>query len=234
MRPEVGPRRWLQVLLSLAIAVVLAAGAPAAAQAPTQRPPEEAVAVTDPQALRALEQAIQYALFRYEVAGEERTGVPYRLGGKVTLEEFARLVREQPDQVEQVGIDASGLVINAYAAVIPEIRFFTGPTGQEGLARRVNSRTLFAFNSQPVSLQQARPGDLLFFRSPQTGEITGVAMVAERLPGVVRVVVASASRGRVAHVGIRTDGEYWRTHVAGLGRLLYAGAVPAATPATQR
>lgn len=226
-------RRWSRVRRYLAFALALGLAAPAAAQAPTPHPPDGAMAVTEAQALQALEQGVQYALFRYEVGGEERTGVPYREGGKVTLEEFARVVRDEPARVEQVGIDASGLVINAYRAVIPAIRFFTGPTGLEGLARVVNSRTLFAFNSRPVSLEQARPGDLLFFRSPRTGEITGVAMLAERQPGVVRVVVASASRGRVAQVSIRTDGEYWRSRVAGLGRLLYAPAAPAAVPSAQ-
>ena len=209
--------RWA----TAAAVTLMAAGAAVAAEGPLG-PPPQAVEVSPAEAMRALEHAVQYALFHYQLDGEEQVGVPYRLGGKVTLEEFAQAVRDQSEEAARMGIDASGLVANAYAAAITGIRFYTGPTGTEGLARWVDSRTLYAFNSRPVELAEAVPGDLLFFRSPDTGAISGVALLAERTAALVRVVVASASRGRVVQTGIRVDGPYWQQRVAGLGRLLHA------------
>lgn len=226
------PRSVVAVLAAVLGAAGVGAGA--AAQAPAEPPspmaPEVGEVVTPEQARLALEKARAYAEFAYTLDGEEHRGVPYKLGGKVSLEEFNRLLESSPEEAREAGIDASGLVVQAYRAVIPEIRFFTGPTGQEGLARVVNSAALYRWNVVPIPVEESAPGDLLFFKSPSTQQITGVALVSQRTDQVVRVIVASESRGRVVELGIRIGGAYWETRVAGLGRLVYAPMpAPAAT-----
>lgn len=226
------PRSFVTLLAAVLGAAGFAMGA--AAQAPAELPepmaPEAGEVVSREQARLASETARAYAEFTYTLEGQQYRGVPYKLGGKVSLEEFSRLLETSPEQAKEAGIDASGLVVQAYRAVIPEIQFFTGPTGQEGLARTVNSVALYRWNVVPIPLEEAVPGDLLFFKSPATPQITGVALVSRRVGQVIRVIVASESRGRVVEVGIRIGGPYWETRVAGLGRLVYAPMpYPAAT-----
>lgn len=176
--------------------------------------------VSQEQALAALQEALRYV----------EAGVPFKLGGKITLEEYLTLKEQDPLAAESAGIDASGVVINAFRAAVPDLVLFAGPPEQGRTAAYVTSAALFRYNTVPVPLEQARPGDLLFFRSPEGDAITGVGIVSALTGHVVRVVVASASRGRVVDVGINTRGEYWATNVAGLGRLVYHPA--SARPAT--
>lgn len=227
-------RAWRDAAVALA-AMLWAAGTwmPAAAQQPAELPsptaPVGGVPVSAEQAREALRRAREYAQFRYRLDDEEQQGVPYKLGGKVTLEEFARLVESSPDEAREAGIDASGLVVQAYRAAVPDIQFFTGPTGQEGLARMVNSGALYRWNTKPIALDEVGPGDLVFFKSPSTNQVTGVALVSQRVGRILRIIVASESRGRVVEVGLQVTGSYWESRVAGLGRLVYA---PSPTPAT--
>lgn len=195
-----------------ALAAVLALALAGAGQ-------EGTVTVGEEQARAALQEALRYV----------EAGVPFRMGGKITLEEFLALKEQDPAAAEQAGIDASGLVVNAFRAVVPDLVLFAGPAEQGRAATYVTSEALFRYNTVPVPLEQARPGDLLFFRSPQGDAVTGVGIVSSVSGAVVRVVVASASRGRVVDVGINTRGEYWATYVAGLGRLVVNRLAPAQT-----
>ena len=172
---------------------------------------ESAWTISAEHAQAALEEALRYV----------EAGVPFKLGGKITVEQYLALKQQDPSAASSAGVDASGLVVNAFRAVLPDLVLFAGPPESGRKAAYVTSAQLFRYNTVPVPLEQARPGDLLFFRSPDGDEITGVAIVSELRGPIVRVVVASASRGRVAHIGLSTTGEYWATHVAGLGRLIY-------------
>lgn len=180
---------------------------------------QSAAPVSEERALAAVQEALKYA----------QAGVPYRSGGKITLQEYLALKEQNPEAAATAGIDASGLVVNAFRAVLPDLVLFSGPPEQGRRATYVTSLALFRYNTVPVPLEQVRPGDLVFFRSPEGDAIVGVGIVSAVRGPVVRVVVASASRGRVADVGIDTRGEYWARNVAGVGRLVYAGA---AVPAT--
>lgn len=215
--PRTLRRALVAGLAGMMTAFALAVAFPALAE---EAAGQAGVPVSEEQALAALTEALRYA----------EAGVPFKLGGRITVDEYLALRDQDPEKAASGGIDASGLVCNAYRAAIPNLKFFGGPPGQAGLAAYVTSRTLYRYNVSPVTLEAMRPGDLLFFKSPQSGDITGVAIVAARAGKVVRVVVASASRGKVVETGINTEGTYWATQVAGLGRLLYPAELqPAAT-----
>ncbi|NLG70029.1 MAG: C40 family peptidase [Firmicutes bacterium] len=210
-------RRRTDAASGAALVVVLMAAMPAAASAAEAGAVET---VSAQQALAALEEALRYV----------EAGVPYQLGGKITLEEYLALKEEDPEAAAARGVDASGVVVNAYRAALPDLTLFAGPPEQGRTTTYVTSEALFRYNTVPVPLEQAQPGDLLFFRSPGGDSITGVGVVSAVSGRIIRVVVASASRGRVVDIGIDTQGDYWARNVAGLGRLIYhAGA---ATPAT--
>ena len=213
--------RWLRrsmdavsVAALVAVLVVSTSGAASAAEAGAVQ------TVSAQVALAALEQALRYV----------EAGVPYQLGGKITLEEYLALKEADPEAAATRGVDASGVVVNAYRAVLPDLQLLAGPPEQGRKATYVTSDALFRYNTVPVPLEQAQPGDLVFFRSAGGDSIGGVGIVSTISGRIVRVVVASASRGRVVEIGIDTQGDYWARNVAGLGRLIYhAGA---ATPAT--
>lgn len=202
---------------AMAVAAGLAAAAAVLALALAGAAEESTATVSEEQARAALQEALRYV----------EAGVPFRMGGKITLEEYLALKERDPAAAEQAGIDASGLVVNAFRAAVPDLVLFAGPPEQGRTATHVTSAALFRYNTVPVPLDQARPGDLLFFRSLQGDAVTGVGIVSALNGPVVRVVVASASRGRVVDVGINTRGEYWATYVAGLGRLVVSRPTPA-------
>ncbi|HEY8498642.1 MAG TPA: hypothetical protein VIK90_05285 [Limnochordales bacterium] len=181
---------------------------------------QAAPTVSAEQALAALQEALRYV----------EAGVPYKLGGKATVQQYLALKEQDPQAAAAAGVDASGIVVNAYRAVLPDLTLYAGPPELGRTASYVTSEALFRYNTVPVPLEQVRPGDLLFFRSPGGDTITGVGLVSAVSGRIVRVVVASASRGRVVDIGIDTRGDYWARSVAGLGRLVYqpGAAAPAA------
>lgn len=195
------PMSWLALVLLLLVLSV-----PAAAQDTAPAGPQP---VDQELALTALQEALRYV----------EAEVPFVLGGKVSVDRFLELRGADPQAAASAGVDASGLVIQAFRSAVPSLRLYSGPPEEGRTAEHVTSAVLHRYNVVPVSLDQARPGDLLFFRSPQSGQINGVAIVhLVKLP-VVRVVVASATQGKVVETGIDTRGTYWAQRVAGLGRL---------------
>lgn len=170
-------------------------------------------------AAMAAEEALNYARVQYPVEGRTEQGMPFRLGGQTTLEEFLEAVQNGADP-RSLGVDASGLVVNVYRSVVPELTFLM-QGGSSGLieAADVSSSAIFYWNVNAVDVEEAMPGDLLFFKGG-SGEPAGVAIVTRVSPERVDFVVASAGRGRVIETFARPGGAYWQGNVLGLGRLL--------------
>lgn len=190
--------RSLMRLSSLLIAVVLAITAPViAAGEYTLR------TVTVEQAQSAADLALAYA----------RAGVPYKLAGHLTLQEF------QAGTVEG-GVDASGLVVNVYREVLGEIRWAGGGGEDPLLLADIASATFFNWNTLPVRVDDLCPGDLLFFKNA-SGRISGVGLFLEKDGDLVHYVVASANKGRVIKTFLNTKNQSWHQSFAGAGRLTY-------------
>ena len=182
-------------------------------------PAHAAVPVNDETAARALEEALRYATVTYETGGGTQQGVAYLWGGRMSVEAFLGAVAEGKRPGAEAGVDASGLVVNAYRAADPGLRFRTVAGGTERYAADATSRTLYEWNVEFVPYTSLRPGDLIFFQD-ERGEVTGVA-IFERLEGPnVHFVVASANAGKVIRTFANVNNEYWKTRVKATGRLL--------------
>lgn len=187
---------------------------------PVSEAANDASPFTADQAQKALEAAREYVGVQYVYQGEERKGVAYLLGGQDTVSSYLQKVAEGQKPGVDVGIDASGLVINAYRVVFPKLRFASGPPdGESTMVRDVSSQTMYSWNVQLVTVEDLRPGDLVFFGTSEES-VSGVALYAGRQGVSLRIIVASQRQGRVIETGIRLNGEYWNTHVVGVGRLL--------------
>ncbi|MBO8126864.1 MAG: C40 family peptidase [Firmicutes bacterium] len=164
----------------------------------------EKYTVTADQGQAAAELAVKYA----------QAGVPFKLGGQVTLEAFAEA--ENTDD----GIDASGLVVNVYKEVLGEVRWAGGGGEEPLLFADVSSSILFNWNTVPVSLEELRAGDLIFFKN-SVGKIAGVGIFLAKKGDLVHFVVPSASQGRVIETYLNIKNAYWQQRFAGAGRLTY-------------
>lgn len=215
------------VLLGVAVAMV-AAGADAAWD---RRP------LTAEEGQQVAEAALAYAEVTYSVGDEEQQGVAYAWGGRATVQQFLASVSgyegggEPPaDDAAPVGVDASGLVVNALRSLNAGIRFAASPGDKPVLLADANSSSLYAYNVTPVEPEQVRPGDLLFFgrRSDEeegsTVSVTGVAVITRQEGERVYFVTASQRQGRVVHTFARIGGDYWRDNIVGAGRFLYGPA----------
>ncbi|HEY8531868.1 MAG TPA: NlpC/P60 family protein [Limnochorda sp.] len=202
-------------LPSAVVLVLMLAWAPLAAGQGSVAPRQP---ISPELAAMAAEEVLNYARVQYPVDGRTEQGMPFRLGGQTTLEEFLEAVQNGADP-RSMGVDASGLVVNVYRSVIPELTFLM--QGGSGLveATDVSSSALFYWNVNAVDVDEAMPGDLLFFKG-SGGEPSGVAIVTRVSPDRVDFVVASSSRGRVIETFARPGGAYWQGNVLGLGRLL--------------
>lgn len=206
--------RAARIGLFLALAAV-AAGQAALAQ--------EAWTPIDEAAGRALaEHARAYAEAAWFEGGEGREGIPFLWGGRIDVEAF--LAAATAGRAQGLGVDASGVVAGAAAKALPGHRFRR--PGEDGwlLAADVTSPVLFEWNVQSIDVGQARPGDLIFFREPESDRIIGVGVVEAVSDGLVHFTVASENAGRVVRTFARIGGDYWNQQVAGLGRLLVRGA----------
>lgn len=169
---------------------------------------------------QALEAAREYVSVRYQYNGQERQGVAYLSGGQDTVADYLEKVKQGAEPGKKAGIDASGLVINAYKTVYPQLQFISRtPEGKKVMVRDASSEILYLWNIEPAAPEDLKPGDLIFFRSPQ-GRINGVALYSGRQGNYIRIIVASYRKGKVIETGIRINGEYWNERVAGAGRLL--------------
>ena len=79
--------------------------------------PTRVLAFSDLEARQALEAAMEYVTLEYHIEGELRQGVAYRFGGQDTISSY-RKNRTGAEPGKEAGIDASGLVVNAYRSSI--------------------------------------------------------------------------------------------------------------------
>jgi len=177
-------------------------------------------AVVDAHAAQsALGIARQYVEAEYTVDGTTKTGVPYKLGGQTSIEDFISATTAG-DDLSTLGIDASGLIVNCFRSAVPELRFRIVRNGQSHYVTDISSEGLFKWNIAPLTdPEQLRPGDLIFFRS-SGGGIGGVAIVSRYSHPLVHFIVASSRAGKVIATRLHTQGTYWKDRIAGMGRLL--------------
>lgn len=197
----------VSLLLMMALAGSLPLGAAAA----------ERVPVTEAEGREIAAAALRFTEVQLP-GGAAEPGMPYLWGGRTTVEELAQSA-QGGDAPASVGVDASGLVVNALRTVFgPGIRFVGMVDGARAQLADATSHLLYGYNVQPVEPARARPGDLLFFG--QDGNISGVAVVVENGGDRLDFVVASARAGRVIRTFARIGGDYWNSAIAGVGRFL--------------
>ena len=205
--------------LAAGVALIAAAGLAGAQGVPGPAgAAAQAVAVSDATAARALAEARRFAEVTYRYGGQTLTGVAYRWGGRLSVDEYLAAVEAGRAPGAEVGVDASGLVVEAYLAADPAHRFAVEWSGGR-LAADATSADLFRWNIVPVATDEMRPGDLLFFQD-ERGNVTGVAIFERREGPNVHFVVASAAQGKVIRTFLNVNNTYWQTRVKGAGRLL--------------
>lgn len=181
--------------------------------------PKTVLAFSDSGAQQALEAAMQYVNLEYEFEGEPGQGVAYLYGGQDTVTSYLKKIAQGAEPGRQAGIDASGLVINAYREVHPQLTFVHRGNSQETEVKDATSSTLYLWNVEPLTPEELRPGDLVFFGTEGTG-INGVALYAGRQGELMQIVTASQSQRKVVMTRIRVGGDYWKRSYAGAGRLI--------------
>lgn len=201
------------VLASLAILPGVALAQADSGLAALERRP-----LTEEEGRQVAEAALAFAQVTYTIGDETFQGVPYRWGGRVSVNEFLQRVAGG-DGIEELGVDASGVAVEALRAASPGVRFLAAPPETPVFWSDATSAVLYQFNVVPVDPAELRAGDLLFFRSADGG-VGGVAVVTGKAGTRVDFVVASSRQGRVVHTFARTDGEYWRNQILGGGRFL--------------
>lgn len=145
--------------------------------------------------------------------------VAYLLGGRLTVERYLEREAAGEEPGADIGVDASAVVVNAYRAAVPGLRFWTDRE-QTQMAADAGSRTLYHYSSSPIEYDAVRPGDLVFFQS-DTGTIIGVGLFTHSTETSVHFIVASPTAGKVIHTHALKDGDYWQNSFAGFGRLSY-------------
>lgn len=178
---------------------------------------ESWVPLTPEEGERFLQEALRYATVEWQAGETVQVGMPYVWGGRTPLDAFVVAVAtgEVP---AGGGVDASGLVVGAARAIDPNFRFRSQQGGAWVAVADINSSALYRWGVEPVTLEELRPGDLIFFGS--NGTVDGVAIYERTVGRSIRFVVASAGQGRVVRTGADLDGEYWKTRFIGAGRLL--------------
>lgn len=169
---------------------------------------------------QALAEARKYTEVEYHHDGKLQTGVAFLHGGQDSVSEFLMKIQTGGIPGVDAGIDASGLVVNAYRAVYPDLKFaYQTSALQRSMVRDASSQMLYQWNVKPIQLDELTLGDLVFLgNSPN--QITGVGLYAGRHNHNLRIIIASASKQKVVETGIIIGGEYWNNHVVGLGRLI--------------
>lgn len=121
-----------------------------------------------------------------------------------------------------LGVDASGVAVNALRALGPAVRFAASGGASPAWLADATSSMLYHYNVVHLDPSEIRAGDLIFFGTAGAGtvSVTGVGVVTGRSGTRVDFVVASAREGRVVATFARTDGEYWRDNIVGAGRFL--------------
>ncbi len=145
--------------------------------------------------------------------------VAYQYGGRLTVEEYKNALAEGKEPGQDIGVDSSAVVLNAYRSILPDIRFWTN-AHQNRTYSDVSSSTLYHWNRKPLAKHQLVPGDLVFFKTTG-GNIMGVGLFSHFQGNVIHFIVASANAGQVVLTNVDTNGSYWHNHFAGFGRLQY-------------
>jgi cell wall-associated NlpC family hydrolase len=170
--------------------------------------------LTEEEGKAAVKTAMEYATVLYS---DGQVGVPYYWGGRITVENFLQAVSE--GKTEGVGVDASGLVVSVYPQVVKGLCFRI-PQGTRFIwVADTNSSMLYEWNVRPLTVDELRAGDLIFFSS-ESSKIGGVGIFVERVGRQIYYLVASANHNRVIHTFSNMDGTYWKDRFAGAGRLL--------------
>lgn len=196
--------------------------------------------LTEDEGRKVAEAALAYAEVEMDVSGVTSTGMPYLWGGRTTLAQLQAAVAELDEAVvpatapaassdeqgaalsDGLGVDASGLAVNALRSLGPDVRFAATAGDNPTWWADATSALLYDFNIVHVDPAELRAGDLVFFGGTLDGEIyvSGVGVVTGRSGTRVDFVVASAREGRVIHTFARTDGDYWQGNIIGAGRFL--------------
>lgn len=157
--------------------------------------------------------AFQYALkyVNHQVA--------YKLGGRLTVEQYITALAEGQEPGTEIGVDASALVINAYQDVVPNM-LFKPHKDSASLAPDVSSSVLYHWNSEPITEEELTKGDLIFFKNT-AGNIMGVSLFSHIQGNIIHFITASQSAGKVIISNINMNGDYWSKHFAGFARLKY-------------
>lgn len=189
------------VLLGLMLTAIITSTAIAAAS--------NQYLITDTQAKQAYEYALAYV----------KNEVAYLYGGRQSVEAYLDGLAKGKTPGEDIGVDASGLIVNAYRHVIPNIRFYFDQSQTTTVADATSS-LLYNFNCKPITQTELQPGDLIFFQNA-AGNITGVAVFSHISGDVIHFITASVNAGKVVLTNALLSGNYWKTNFAGFGRLQY-------------
>ncbi|NLM25955.1 MAG: C40 family peptidase [Firmicutes bacterium] len=166
--------------------------------------------VTKTQANQAFEYALQYV--EHEVA--------YKLGGRFSIAQYLAALADGKQPGLDIGVDASAVVINAYRSVFPSLLFKPSADSTRYVSD-VSSSVIYHYNSIPITEDDLTKGDLVFFKNA-AGNIIGVSLFSHFEGNLIHFITASQSAGKVIVSKINMEGNYWKTHFAGYGRLLYA------------
>ncbi len=146
--------------------------------------------------------------------------VAYLYGGRQSVEAYLAALADGKVPGQDIGADASAVVVNAYRNVIPNIRFFFDQS-QKTLVADATSSVIANYNSVPISQDELVPGDLIFFKDA-SGNINGIAIFSEIKGEVIHFITASANQGKVVRTNAYFHGAFWTNSFAGYGRLQYA------------
>jgi len=174
------------------------------------------VVVSDDIAAAALAYAKRYVNTEYEVAGELERGVAYMWGGRMSVEDYLAAIEAGATPGDDAGVDASAVVVRSYLAAQPGLRFETAG-GQ--LIADATSSTLYHYNVEFISVEQLRPGDLIFFGTGPN-HVTGVALFDRREGPNVHFIIASPRAGKVIQTFYNVNNETWNNQFVAAGRLI--------------
>lgn len=170
-------------------------------------------------AQRALREARRFADVTYEWDGALRQGVAYLWGGRMSVDEYLDAVAAGKAPGVEAGVDASALVVQAYRAADPSIRFAAVVQGERQLLPDATSDSLYRFNIRAISVEELRPGDLIFFKS-ESGGVAGVAIFERREGPNIHYIVASPNAGKVVRTFNNVHNSYWQTRFLAAGQVL--------------